>query len=400
MATEIDTLFKEIQDARAFVQERIAQGVAPLKEEQERLAKTLLEVQTGFKQLQRDKLARMDNGKVRVRDGRLAGLDLFDLRILREVMGRRVASGKSGKALLEEVMTQQRNVAEFLTQDHILEWEDAAIQRRSVMGAGQAPQRALADFRGSISGWTRGMIAQYQRALDSTTAAKGDELVPTFEAAELWMDVNLDTLVLPLVPQIAMPTNPFDIPVQFGDTNWYPSTENVQVTTTDPSTGKATLTAYGVKTGVPFSDELEEDSIIAFIPELRSNLVRNAAEVIDDVLLNGDTTVTNNINADGATIAKSTAGKAQWLLGFDGLIHLPIVDNTGQAVNKAAAVDADVYNQILAKLARFAVPRRRGEVVYVTDVNTATRSLSIAEFETLDVAGLRATLATGEIING
>jgi len=221
--------------------------------------------------------------------------------------------------------------------------------------------------------------------------------VPTFEAAELWMDVNFDTLILPVMPQVTMPTNPFDIPAQLGDTNWYPVSENVQVTTTDVATAKATLTAYGLKTGVPFSDELEEDAIIAFTPELRRNLVRNAAEVIDDVILNADTTTTNNINADGTTIGTSTAGKAHWLLGFDGLIHLPLVDNTSQYEDHSAAISADVFNEMLARLGKYGAPRRRGDVVYIVDIRTAIRALSMTEVETVDTAAQRATMSTGEI---
>ena len=39
-------------------------------------------------------------------------------------------------------------------------------------------------------------------------------------------------------------------------------------------------------------------------------------------------------------------------------------------------------------------------MVFVSDVNTAIKSLSIAEFETVDVAGMgRNTLSTGEILN-
>jgi hypothetical protein len=196
-----------------------------------------------------------------------------------------------------------------------------------------------------------------------------------------------------------MPSNPFDMPLQLGDTNWYPTTENVQALTTGLTTAKATLTAYGLKTGVPFSDELEEDAVIALIPEIRRSLVRNAAEIIDDVLLNADTTTTNNINADGSTISTTTPGKAHWLLGFDGMIHQPLVDNTAMSVSHSAVVSADGYNEILAMLGRYAIPRRRGEVVYFADVRTAVRSLSIAEFETVDVAGARATLSTGEILN-
>ena len=55
------------------------------------------------------------------------------------------------------------------------------------------------------------------------------------------------------------------------------------------------------------------------------------------MILNGDATATNNINADGATIAANTAGSGHFLIGFDGLLHLPLVDNTGMANNHNAA---------------------------------------------------------------
>jgi len=87
-------------------------------------------------------------------------------------------------------------------------------------------------------------------------------------------------------------------------------------------------------------------------------------------------------NPQQVVISKSTAGKGHWLLGFDGLIHQAIVDNSSnQSIDKNAAVDADIYNRTLAKLGRYAVPRRRGEVVFITDVNTATRSLVASAIE-------------------
>ncbi len=397
--SDIDVLLKELGEAKSFMQSHVDAKVAPLKEETDRVAKTLIDVQNALKNLQRERLARMsDDGRLRVPEGRFAGLDLFDLRILEEIFRKRVEKRPGEQRVLQGITEARKGMLSMLTPESILAWEDGAVRRRSIMHR-DASAPALAQFRRGLTGWTRAMVAGLYKAMDSTTTAAGDELVPTFEAAELWMDVNLETLVLPLLQQTPMPTNPFDIPRQLGDTNWYPSSENVQVTTSNLATGKTTLTAYGLKTGVPFSDELEEDAVIALAPEIRQSLVRNAAEVIDDVLLNGDTTAANNINADGATITTSTAGKAQWLLGFDGLIHLPIVDNTAMAENKAAAVDADVYNKILATMGKYAVPRRRGEVVYISDVNTAVRSLSIAEFETMDVAGARATLSTGELLN-
>ena len=129
--------------------------------------------------------------------------------------------------------------------------------------------------------------------------------------------------------------------------------------------------------------------------EVRSSLVRNAAEVMDDLLLNADTTTANNINADGATISKSDAGKGHWLIGFDGLMHLPLVDNTGQANNHGAAVSDDMFNEIRGKLGKYGV--RPSELAFVTDINTYLKSLTVSNFRTLDKLGPSATLLTGQL---
>ena len=401
--TDIDVLLGELGDVKNFMKEHVDRQTEPLQEELNRLSSAVGTVEEGLKDLRRDKIARMgDDGRFRMAHGRFAGYDILDLRFLESLLKSGAVKGRmdSGEMeMLRDVRVAKSELVSTITPESLLVWEDATIKRRGIMFPNETPEKS-ASFRESLSGWRSQMVDLVQRAMDSTTSGSGDELVPTFEAAELWMDVNLETLVLPLFQQVVMPTNPFDLPIQLGDVNWYPGSENVQVNTTDVSTGKSTLSAKALRAGVPFSDELEEDAVIAFVPELRRNLVRNAAEVIDDVLLNADQTETNGINADGGTISAATAGKAQFLLGFDGLAHLPLVDNTSQVRNSAGgAVSADEYNRTLALLGKYAIPRRRGDVVYVTDVNTGIRSLAITEFETIDVAGARATLSSGEILN-
>lgn len=399
MSQIVEEITREITGIKAFVTERLDAGVRPLHEETERLKKSLGEVQEKIRDWQRQQLALQgDDGRIFARDGRLAGLDMLDLAILKTVLEERQKAGIVNRSLYEEVVRQRTNILGFLTPEKFMAWQERALKMRGTVYA-NAPQAALRRFEGDIGQWTRTLIDMQSKALDSATAATGGNLVPTFEAAELWLAVNLETLVLPVLQQMPMPTNPFNIPSQFGDTNWYPAEENVQITTTTPGTPRTTLTAYGLKTGVPFSDELEEDSIVALVPELRRSLVRNAAEVIDDVLLNGDTTTANGINSDGTTISKTTAGKAHWLLGFDGLIHLPLVDRTAQSSEAATAVSTALYNTALRKLGKNSVARRPGEVVYVTDVNTAIASMGITQFMTLDVAGTRATLSAGELLN-
>jgi hypothetical protein len=67
-----------------------------------------------------------------------------------------------------------------------------------------------------------------------------------------------------------------------------------------------------------------------------------------------------------------------------------------QTTSHGAGVSADMFNEVAAMLGKYASPKRKGDVVYISDVNTMIRSLSIPEFETVDTAGAKATLSTGE----
>tara|TARA_R110000787_G_scaffold43025_5_gene105563 strand:+ start:346 stop:1842 length:1497 start_codon:yes stop_codon:yes gene_type:complete len=401
----VEDVLKEIAGIKSFVDEKLAAGLAPLGEETARLSADLTAVTTKMQDIRRNAVLSAAGGPsmMVVREGKFAGFDPLQLSIARSLLRERYQTDTEWEDWSEtkakaQIDTAIRSLGESASNPEVgYEWYERAMKSRRA-AYGDAPQ-GMEKFGKEALSWRNMLLGVSRKAMDSTTATSGDELVSTLQAAQLWLDVNLDTVILPLMQQIAMPSNPYDIPTQLGDTNWYPISENIAGTTTDLSTNKTTLNAKGLKTGVPFSDELSEDAIIALVPEISKSLSRNAAEVIDDVLLNGDTTEANGINSDGATITASTAGKAHWLLGFDGLIHLPIVDNTSQGIDHNAAVTADVYNEVLSKMGKYAAPSRRGDVFYATDVNTAIRSLSITEFETVDTAGARATLSSGEILN-
>jgi HK97 family phage major capsid protein len=265
---------------------------------------------------------------------------------------------------------------------------DLAVSQ-SILNAGLKNPQGL-DFQ-KLERWQNHLKA----AMDSTSAGAGDELVPTEQARQLWMDINLQTVVASLFPTINMPSNPFEIPLQLGDVNWYPGTENTAGTSTNLTTAKQTLTAYELVAEVPWSYTLEEDAVIAMMEEVRASLTRNGREVMDDIVLNADTTGLNNINADGTTITTSTAGKAHFLLGFDGLLHLPLIDNTGQANSHGAAVSDDMFNEIRAKLGKYGV--RPGELAFISDINTYIRCLGVENFRTIDKFGPQYTLRTGQL---
>ena len=88
----------------------------------------------------------------------------------------------------------------------------------------------------------------------------------------MWDDVNPETAVAPLFNSVQMSSNPFQIPLQLGDVNWYPGTENVATKSTAVATARQTPTAYELVAEVPWSYYLDEDAVIAMIEDLRRKL--------------------------------------------------------------------------------------------------------------------------------
>ncbi len=333
---ELETVKKELAGISTFVKEH----VKPAFDEQARLTEAINGLAEAGKDMQRRALAsQADDEDRRVESGPYTGCDALDLMV--------------GRSLLRAARAQ---------------------------GGGSG-----------VEDWS----VHLKAAMDSLTAGSGDELTYTSQASRLWQDVHLETMIASLFSRISMPTNPFDVPLQLGDVNWYPGEENVSIRSTDLPTGKQTLTARELVAEVPWSFILDEDAVIAMLPEVRRTLVRNTAEVMDDVLLNGDDTISNSINRDGGRVDRNEPGMAQWLVGFDGLLHLPLVDNTSQANNLNGPVTAAAYNKLLKLLGKYGV--RSNESVFITDPNTFLASLALDEVETVDKLGPAATILTGQL---
>lgn len=236
-------------------------------------------------------------------------------------------------------------------------------------------------------------FADVRKAMTSTGANQGDEWVPTFATSELWRDVHLATAVAASVPRVDMPTNPFDLPTLDSDvTFYYASTENTAVTGSQPNTGKATLTAKKIQADVTFSGEVEEDSIIAIAPTVRANLVRRGAQVIDDLIVHGDTETgaTGNVNTDnGAPSAGS------FFLALDGLRKFAIVTNTGQTSAVSAALTTANFTTIRGLLGKYG--GRPSDLRIVVGQSTLNTMYDISQVKTVDVYGPQATILQGEL---
>ena len=390
--TDIEGIKKDLADINSFVRERfepVSNEVGLLREETERIGRAVNTAMERERSARRSALSgyAQDVGTPIVPSGAYAGMDILDLALVRRFAHSQRREGLA-TAWIERAEEAKRLLAASITPADIQASHSAAERRLERWFSVDSKDT------GQFQGFSRQLLGAMTRAaMDSTTAGSGDELVATLEARELWQDVNLQTLVAPIIPTFPMPSNPFDVPRQLGDVNFFPGTENTATTDTALATGRTTLTAFELVGQVPYSFTLEEDGVIAMLPEIRAGLVRNVAEVLDDIILNADRSTTNNINADGATISAASTGKAHWLLGYDGILHLPLVDNASQGNNHNAAVSDDMFNELRAKLGKYGA--RPSQLAWVMDVNTFIRAQSVEQFRTMDKLGPNATLLTG-----
>jgi hypothetical protein len=125
-----------------------------------------------------------------------------------------------------------------------------------------------------------------------------------------------------------------------------------------------------------WSGEMQEDSIIAFVPFLRMEAARSLAYYTDSVLLNGDTTNagTGNINLDDA----DPADTKHYLAG-DGIRHAALVDNTANTLAVSSTISLDTFRALRAlmrdttRFVDWGHPINRADLVAVADPDTSDR---------------------------
>ncbi len=238
----------------------------------------------------------------------------------------------------------------------------------------------------------------------STQTGFGDEWAPDLWSQQIWRKARQDNTILPLFQSIEMPSNPFELPIEGADPTVYfvPETQDeAQLTLGSGNpipdskigSGKVTLNAKKLALRVGFSSELVEDAVIPVLNVYREQAVRAITDSIDNVLLNGDTTTagSGNINSDNA----KPPATAKYL-ALNGLRHLPLVDNTANAINLNGA-------PTLTKLreARFKMPgkyaARPSDLAWLVDSGAYSALLGMSEFLTVDKAGPLATAQTGQV---
>lgn len=240
------------------------------------------------------------------------------------------------------------------------------------------------------------------KALTSTGTGSGDEYVPTDLASEVWMDMFLASRIASTITTTPMPTDPFDIPLGLGAITWRKGGQNTPTTHSDPSTAKSTLTSTELVTEQRWSYTLDEDTVVAIMPLLRTEITRSAGEMIDDFALNADNTSasTGNINSDDTTPPSDSYYLSD---GQNGIRRQWLIDNTAQTINAGgdALADQDIVDA-LGKMDKYAVDPQScaitcGIQTYLKGFLSSASGAPGANLLTIDKFGPSAILLTGQL---
>lgn len=233
-----------------------------------------------------------------------------------------------------------------------------------------------------------------------TTAVIGAEYM-----REVWEAAMDQAVIAPRLRAFAMNDKTGYIPV-FGALpvpQLFPEStadDSADYPTQDSNIARVTVTAAKFGLHQKWSGELEEESIIAWVPSLRKIQEQAVATYTDDVIMNGDNTIaaTGNINSDDAQLAAT-----DYRLAFDGIRHAALVDNTANVTNAGAAM---TYSQLIGLRAlcldrtrkiAWGHPANPEDFIYAVSPEAGDAIADLDELVTVDKYGPNASVLTGEI---
>ena len=323
------------------------------------------------------------------------GLSIADVEFLFDLQEnlkgqRRVDGSGSYDGPSEELRNTFRAISDaiYLPMEQVREMDRRAID-------GIFPRIPLAWFQGKdrtlAAAGDFELTDAYQRAIramDTAESGYGQQLIGATYVGELWEASRRESRVFGLIDQFEMQDPTVYLPVEVD----IPEMLFVGESTTYNASAYATVKTGSQRVQVDakkfvihqmWSGEMDEDSILPFVPFLRRQAQLALNHYSDSLVLNGDTTnaATGNINLDDADPADT-----KHYLAFDGIRHVGLVDNTGNSLDLAGAAIsyADLYNAKgrmvdAAKLVDWGHPTDAGDLVYIADLITADKIAMLDE---------------------
>ena len=288
-------------------------------------------------------------------------------------------------------------------------------------GASEGVRRALAvrlldssegqkdEYRAAKSAVPAKMASMKANELNySTLSSYGDEWIGVTYSNQLWDKIRLATQIVNRIPTVQVPqgSESIVIPVMSTSPTFYkvaqasaqdsnPGRPTPTITTSRMGTANKTLTVSKLGAAINYSGELEEDSLIPWVSIMRADLIREGAEVLEHVVIDGDTEAgaTTNINDIGGT----PAGNEAFML-FNGFRKLALVTNTANSRSAGTLAIEDYLETVKLMGVGGSNAMQKDRVGFIVDMFTHWKSLELAELKTQDVYSMP-TIERGVLTN-
>ena len=234
--------------------------------------------------------------------------------------------------------------------------------------------------------------AELRKALYTTGTGQGAEWIPTGFSSQLLEKIRLELRVAANFVTINMPTNPYKFPVQSAGATSYlipeATTDNPsKFTATTPGTANFEFNAKKLGARIPFSEEVNEDSIINMMDFTRNELAIAIAEGLEDAILNGDDSATH---MDSDVTSASDRRKA-----FKGLRKLALLATGATADFAGGSPNTSLLRGLRKLLGKYGVNPRN--LFFVISPAEYIKFLDIQEVLTVDKIGANATILNGQL---
>lgn len=253
-----------------------------------------------------------------------------------------------------------------------------------------------------------GMQLKANELNQSTLSGYGDEWVGVTYSTQLWDRIRFDTPIVGMIPTIEVPqgSESINIPLSGAPPTFYkvaqasaqdanPGPITRTVPTSKMATASQSLTVGKLGASTYYTGELEEDSFIPWASELRRSIQNEGAEVLESLVIDGDTATgaTTNIN----DIAGTPAGNEYWLVA-NGFRKLALVTNTANSRDGGVLTVEDFLETVKLMGLAGKNAMQKDRVAFILDAWTHWKTLELTEVKTRDVFSAP-TLENGSLIN-
>lgn len=252
--------------------------------------------------------------------------------------------------------------------------------------------------------WATGAYQRTLKSMDTAEAGYGQELIGATYIRDLWDAARAESRIFNLIPSFEMTDATAYYPVEADLPEMLLFSEAASANATFNSTIKSgsrrvAITAKKLGFHQQWSGEIDEDSLIPFVPFLRRQLALAAAHYSDSLMLNGDVT---NAASGNINLVDADPADTKHYLAFDGIRKIGLVDNTANSLDVNGAITYAAlrgqYGRMKheAHLIDWGHPTNPADLIHVADLDTCDAISGLDEVLTVDKFGPNATVLTGQ----